>query len=327
MTTLQALADSELLSKIQSLAADERRITLELLHHLREMEARRLFAKMGYSSLFEYVVHELKYSTGTAHRRVSSMRLLRDLPEIEASIESGKLNLCNLSQAQRFFRQEEKANGEKVSAEKKREVIDQLEGQSARQAQSILASMSPQPLPKEKERFVDGEHVVVSLVLSLELKEKLEQVMAMMPNAQDEGSYAKLIERMADFYISKKDPARKTPKEVKAEKKPEDQNPLPTLETVAESQIPQPEVHNEVPVPAAIRREVFRRDQSQCTFVCRESGRRCDSKYRLQIEHLKPRALGGSNQPENLTVRCFTHNQLSAIQTFGAKKMGEFISF
>ena len=39
-----------------------------VLHHLREVERRFLFAELGYSSLFEYCISELKYSAGSAQR-------------------------------------------------------------------------------------------------------------------------------------------------------------------------------------------------------------------------------------------------------------------
>ena len=44
----KSVSDVELVSKTQALMAEERRITLEVLHYLREIEARRLFLARGF---------------------------------------------------------------------------------------------------------------------------------------------------------------------------------------------------------------------------------------------------------------------------------------
>ena len=87
MKHLKSLSDSDLLSQTQSLVRRERELTTELLWHLREVEHRRLYAEQGYSSLFDYVTRGLGYAEGSADRRISAMRLLKDLPEIEPALK------------------------------------------------------------------------------------------------------------------------------------------------------------------------------------------------------------------------------------------------
>ena len=65
-------------------------------------------------------------------------------------------------------------------------------------------------------------------------------------------------------------------------------------------------------IPAAVRREVWRRDQGCCSYVDRHSGRRCGSRYRLEIDHIVPFALGGDAQPANLRLRCKAHHRYRA---------------
>ena len=62
-------------------------------------------------------------------------------------------------------------------------------------------------------------------------------------------------------------------------------------------------------IPAAVRREVWRRDQGCCSYVDRHSGRRCGSRYRLEIDHIVPFALGGDAQPANLRLCCEAHHR------------------
>ena len=71
--SLRKISDEMLWSQTASLAERERRITLELLAHFREIEARGLHLDRGYPSLYEYAVRELKLSEGAAYRRVQAM--------------------------------------------------------------------------------------------------------------------------------------------------------------------------------------------------------------------------------------------------------------
>ena len=142
---LGALRDDDLLSQTKLVAAQERRLTAQLLAHLREIERRRLFAGLGYSSLFAYVTEELGYCAASAQARIASMRLLTRLPEIESKVVSGELTLTNLAQAQRFFQQEQKIQNKTLSISAKKEVIEKLEGLSTREAVKELMSLSSEP--------------------------------------------------------------------------------------------------------------------------------------------------------------------------------------
>jgi len=76
-------------------------------------------------------------------------------------------------------------------------------------------------------------------------------------------------------------------------------------------------------IPAAVRREVWARDGGRCTFVG-SNGRRCESRTRLEIDHIEPAALGGPPTAANTRLRCRPHNQLHAEQTFGREFMARF---
>lgn len=85
---LKHLTDKTLLSDTKYLVSKEREISLKILHHLKEIERRRLFSDLGFGSIFDYTVHELGYSEPAAARRINSARLLRDMPEIEEKLKT-----------------------------------------------------------------------------------------------------------------------------------------------------------------------------------------------------------------------------------------------
>ena len=62
-------------------------------------------------------------------------------------------------------------------------------------------------------------------------------------------------------------------------------------------------------IPAAVKREVWRRDGGRCRYVDGASGRRCGSQHLLQIDHVVPHACGGAAEPNNLRLLCAAHHR------------------
>ena len=68
-------------------------------------------------------------------------------------------------------------------------------------------------------------------------------------------------------------------------------------------------------ISAAVRREVWVRDEGRCAFAgangrCRETGR-------LEFHHLIPFARGGPATVENISLRCRAHNAFESELVFG----------
>jgi 5-methylcytosine-specific restriction endonuclease McrA len=77
------------------------------------------------------------------------------------------------------------------------------------------------------------------------------------------------------------------------------------------------------PIPAAVKRAVWERDGGRCTYVSPD-GRRCESRWRLELDHIEPAARGGRSTVEGLRLRCRVHNVLHAEETFGRAYMARF---
>jgi len=66
------LSDTDLLSAVKRLAANERHATVELVAQLAEMDARRLYLGEGCSSLFTYCTQVLHLSEHAAYARIEA---------------------------------------------------------------------------------------------------------------------------------------------------------------------------------------------------------------------------------------------------------------
>ncbi len=83
---LTHLTDQSLLKDTKSLAQKERSLRIQILWHLREIDRRKLYADLKYSSLWEYATQELGYSEGTAFRRITAARALGAMPELATKL-------------------------------------------------------------------------------------------------------------------------------------------------------------------------------------------------------------------------------------------------
>lgn len=76
-------------------------------------------------------------------------------------------------------------------------------------------------------------------------------------------------------------------------------------------------------VPAAVRREVWERDEGRCQWPTADGGI-CGSTCRLQFDHIVPVARGGKSTQSNIRLVCAFHNDLAARQVFGDAWMDRF---
>ena len=74
------------------------------------------------------------------------------------------------------------------------------------------------------------------------------------------------------------------------------------------------------PISAAVRREVWKRDEGRCTWRGPD-GQRCGNTWQVELDHIRPAALGGPSTVENLRILCRAHNTLAAEQAFGREHM------
>jgi hypothetical protein len=68
-------------------------------------------------------------------------------------------------------------------------------------------------------------------------------------------------------------------------------------------------------VPAAVKREVWKRDGGRCTFI--GTGGQCSERGWLEFHHVIPFAEGGETTSANLQLRCRAHNAYEAEAHFG----------
>ena len=131
---LKTLSDDALLRRTLALVTDERRIGVEVLWYLIEIERRLLHAQRGFGSLHAYMTEQLHYTPAAAQRRIQAMRLLVDMPEAAASLQNGELSVTTMSQLQYHVK------NTAPSLDEKRMLLENFKGKSERECEKIVAA-------------------------------------------------------------------------------------------------------------------------------------------------------------------------------------------
>jgi hypothetical protein len=132
MQRLSGLADDALLESLHALVGSHRRVMADLIAHLSEVDARRLQADKGFSSLFGYCVERLGFSEDEACRRIEAARLMRRFPEIFSLLQGGAISLTTLGLLKHH-----------LTIENHRDLLAGISGSTVRQAKEWLAARFP----------------------------------------------------------------------------------------------------------------------------------------------------------------------------------------
>ena len=194
--------------------------------------------------------------------------------------------------------------------------------------------------PATESRMVLEQRFKVEFGVDPEFLEKLERVRSLLSTKHHAKlEFEELFEVLIDEYIERHSPEgrirRKTEREKRkssAGQKDQRSSQKPTKPSQARHTLPKhPQNSSRSPqkredsryISRSVRDEVYARDKGRCTFVS-PVGKRCGSKWDLQIDHIIPFARGGDNSAGNLRLLCAKHNRLEAERAFGEKHMEQY---
>lgn len=322
------ISNKDLLASLMEALRHEGTLISRVVTMLIDVEERRLHLEAACSSMFEFCRRKLGMSEGEAFRRTVAARLAKRFPSVLEALRQRRIHLSNLVLLKDI-----------LTEENVHTLIEAIEGQTKRAVQELVARSAPKPdapsrirklpdpkpatepvtempgddtpaaaKPKAPAPAPASEQLVplsearhkVQFTASSALREKLEYARALMRHSHISGDLAVIVERAIDLLIAKLE-KQKLGAGARANASSRDARPASAAPTS---------------IRAAVRREVVRRDDAQCTFVS-DSGERCTARELLELDHRHPRALGGANDAPNLRLLCRAHNQYAAERIFG----------
>lgn len=276
---VRKMKNDELEASLKTHVTQERKLLHVILEHIKEIDRRQIYLERGYPSLYRYLLSECGYSGSAAMRRIEAVRFLRDVPELAQKIEDGSVNLSQIGEITRGIKEKE-ISGEKVSAKQKSLLLDLVANKTTQETQRHVSQVFDLKLKEpETTRVQKDESVHLTITLTKAQYEKLMRARDESAHLRGrDSSWAGVIEVLCDQKLRK-------------------------FSTTASET-----VRVNKTMTRKTRRQIFRRDEC-CQYVDPKTGRKCASKYGLEVDHLQPRWAGGNHDPENLRLLCRSHNQ------------------
>ena len=135
---LKDVSDRRLLSNLRRLSEKEHETVLSILVHLIEIDRRRLYLEMGYSSLFKLCVKEFKYSESVAGRWIAVARCIKRFPRAYRALASGKVNMSNLGRIASI-----------MNESNEKELLRSIIGATGREVEHLVSRHSPRSVIRD----------------------------------------------------------------------------------------------------------------------------------------------------------------------------------
>jgi len=337
-TSLSKVSDDDLLRRLSELLQNSRRVEAELVAHIGEVDARRLYAREAAPSMFAYCTNVLNLSEHEAYLRIGVARASRAHPVLLEMLAEGRLNLSAIARL-----------GPHLTEANRDTVLARAVGKSKQEIEALIAELAPKPDVPSMMRKLPGRQLSTELeptpvlvpervtflptpaaaptvtparrpvveplsparykiqfTASAELHDKLNRLRALMGTTVPDGDLATIIEVAVTEKLERLEAKRFA--KTKAPRR-----------TVAQT--------NTAPssryIPAPVRRAVGERDGNQCAFVDGH-GRRCSERDRLEFHHKEPFGRGGDHSTGNIQLLCRTHNGFFAEQDYGRERINRY---
>src|SRR5262245_46655704 len=346
--SLSHLADHDLLRELHSLVATDRSTTADILAHLAEVDARKLYLPAAFPSLHAYCVGELRMSADAASKRIQAARVAREFPAIFPAVADGRLHLsavvllaphlsretaaellaaaANKSKAeielllvQRFPRSDVPTRTEAITTPENAD--EQAPGHAAPMAGPlVLETVQPSscqhapghavsPAERTKIAPLSPGKFALQGTMTQEMYDDLRYAKALLSHTPGSSDPMQVLARALREHVQTLEKRR-----FSASARSRSVRGLGSA--------------NPRHIPAKVRKEVWLRDGGQCAFVS-AAGKRCPARERLEFDHLD--LVGRRSHPsesgpptaDRIRLCCRAHNQYAAEQVYGAGFMQE----
>ena len=307
---LKYISNDDLLFQTENLVQTERKIMHLVLVHILEIMNRRLYADLGFDSMYTMMTKKYGYSEASAIRRIDAAKLLRSVPEVADRLKSGTLNLSQACLLQKCLESDANKGGA-TSAAKTQEILEKLEDCNGFETRQVLAQEFDMPLKiQDIVRPQKDESVRLEVTFTKEQFEELKQAKSFLSHVVHNGSWAEVISALAlKLNQSKIGKPNKSPSPVK----PKSGSATELKNSNLHGPSPAPAARKRTPLSLHLKRQLFAKAQGCCQYTTPD-GLRCGSRFQVQIDHVTPVNWGGPNSMDNLRLLCRTHNLLMAQQ-------------
>ncbi len=131
---LQSLSDDELLRRVSELLGQSRRSEADLVAHIAEVEARRLYAREAVPSMFAWCTEVLHLSDYEAYLRITVARASRKHPILLIMLRDGRLHLSGIAKL-----------APHLTPANRETLLKRATHKTKRQLEELIAELAPRP--------------------------------------------------------------------------------------------------------------------------------------------------------------------------------------
>ena len=131
---LQTIPDDELLRRLADLLGQSRRSEADLVAHVGEVDARRLYAREASPSMFVYCTEVLHLSEAEAYLRIAAARASREHPVLLEMLADGRLHLTAIAKL-----------APHLTSGNREALLNRAVHKSKRQVEELIAEVAPRP--------------------------------------------------------------------------------------------------------------------------------------------------------------------------------------
>jgi 5-methylcytosine-specific restriction endonuclease McrA len=131
---LEAVSDDELRRRLSEFLRQTRRAEADLIAHMAEFDARRLYAREAAPSMFAWCTEVLHLSEHEAYLRITVARASREHPMLLAMLRDGRLHLSGICKL-----------APHLTRQNRERLLKRAKHRSKRQIEELVASIAPGP--------------------------------------------------------------------------------------------------------------------------------------------------------------------------------------
>jgi 5-methylcytosine-specific restriction endonuclease McrA len=132
--SLELVPDDDLLRRLAELLRQSRRVEADLVAHVGEVDARRLYAREASPSMFAYCTEVLHLSEAEAYLRIAAARASREHPMLLTMLADGSLHLTGIAKL-----------APHLTPENRDGLLKRAAHRTKRQIEELVAEVAPRP--------------------------------------------------------------------------------------------------------------------------------------------------------------------------------------
>ena len=332
--------------RLAELLRDEQHVMADFLIALAAFDQRRGWIALGHASLFAFLTQRLGLSKAAAYFRMKAAELVQRHPAVIEPLRDGRLCLTTVASLARV-----------ITTENQSELLPRFFHRSKQEAKAIAAELLPAASPPRR-TVITAVPASTPRTAPVPAETRSQRVFLDEPESTEGASLHQVSAPVKPTPVLRVEPLTASERRVHLTVSPAFLEKLEQARLALSHSLPGATVEDVLSagldlildrdrkrkglvanprlapakaptepgaryIPAAVRREVWRRDQGRCQWKL-DSGGICGSRLRVELDHVNLRCRGAKPVAAELRLLCRAHNDLAAREALGEGVMDRY---